>query len=302
MTRPFFLSRLSLRFCSLTLLLGLNASVNASDSGVYEPNYEEIENDLNSLASQYPELGTKVIYGQSEKGKDLNLFRIAESNFAESPILPRKAVYISGATHGNENLHIADRLPRYLLENKERLPNFQRFLAVGGTLYIVPIFNPDAYEDKKRTNANGLDLNRDFPLRWKGHEGFTQAETRQFVDYLKKDLSENRLNLAMTLDYHCCASALLYPWSFAGERIPRRDFIAHSAIGEIMRSAMGPTYRHGANDDILRNTRLGTSKDYYYETFHSLSFTFEGKKGAEQFNFPKHVEMWESIFKHLNKG
>lgn len=294
-----YLSRLSLSICSFSLIIGLNTAAIASDSGVYSPTYEEIESDLNSLASQYPELGSKVVYGQSERGKNLNLFRIAQNGEEESA--HKKAVYISGATHGNENLHIADRLPRYLLEHRQELPNFQRFLAAGGTLYIVPIFNPDGYEDRVRTNANELDLNRDFPLRWKGHEGFTQAETRSFVDYLKKDLSENGLNLAMTLDYHCCASALLYPWSFAGERIPRNDLQAHAAIGEIMRRALGRTYRHGANDDILRSTRLGTSKDYYYETFHSLSFTFEGKKGAEQFNFANHVAMWEAIFEYLNQ-
>jgi len=277
-----------------------NLSAN-NDSGVARPSYGQIESELTDLETEYPDWAKKVVYGASTNGQKLSLIRISKALADSLPTTQEgKAVYISGATHGNEYLNIEDRLPRYFLENRKILPSFNQFLNEGGVLYILPILNPDGFTAGTRQNAHQTDLNRDFPILLKAHPGFYEPESRMLVDYLIKDLAEHNLKLALTWDYHCCGAALIHPWSFDADPIAKPDLKAHQEIGKIMQSLFSTIYRVGASVEILKKPRTGTSKDYFYETFHSLSFTFEGKKNIENSNFPKHTRLWEKIFHVLN--
>ena len=68
-------------------------------------------------------------------------------------------VYILGAIHGNEGstMHLVERIWKLLQQNK-----YQKFKKAI-TFILVPCLNPDGVELHRRTNANGVDLNRNFP-------------------------------------------------------------------------------------------------------------------------------------------
>lgn len=64
---------------------------------------------------------------------------------------------IMSAIHGDEpaGILLADRLADYLNENPA--------LLVERSVVIIPVANPDGLAEKKRFNANEIDLNRNFP-------------------------------------------------------------------------------------------------------------------------------------------
>lgn len=70
-----------------------------------------------------------------------------------------KYVIVLSCIHGDEpqGKNISLKLIAYYEENKS--------LLVDKTLILVPVVNPDGYEAISRVNANGVDLNRNFPSK-----------------------------------------------------------------------------------------------------------------------------------------
>jgi protein MpaA len=69
------------------------------------------------------------------------------------------AILVFGAIHGDEAAGIA--ITRDLLEDSSSL---------RANLWVVPDLNPDGVAMKTRQNADGVDLNRNFPWHWQ-HAG-----------------------------------------------------------------------------------------------------------------------------------
>lgn len=283
-----------------SVYFGLSSSILASDSRIKRPPYRAIEQEMLSLANTQAKWVDHINYGRTAEGRDLHLLRISKKSWTPVDGSKRKAVYIDGAIHGNEYLHIEDRLPRYFVENQETLPHVKEFLEKGGLIYAVPIFNPDGFSAGKRRNANDKDLNRDFPLQVKDHEGLEELETQQFLSYFENELQSQNAKLSVSMNYHCCVGSLLTPWSVDGVPMPPSDLAAHRAIGTIVQEILGQDYRVGSTREILHQSHAGTAKDYFYERHLARAFTFEGKRGIEDKNFFKHVRVWERIFEVLN--
>ncbi|HRK01082.1 MAG TPA: M14 family zinc carboxypeptidase [Oligoflexia bacterium] len=278
-----------------------------SDSGIHGPNYGDQIQELKNLEAEFAGVGQYVEYGKTVEGRPLAMLRIGGTQVDEST-LGGKAVYIGGATHGDEYLNIEDRLARIFLTewaqgDRSTMPELQRFVAEGGVIYIAPILNPDGYEGRYRENRNGVDLNRDFGLPPENLPGFTQPETRSLVTTLQRDAAAHRLNLRVAVDYHCCIGALLYPWSYdEGPEMPREHEAAYQALGNAMLRPFKDVgrYRLGKTPTLLGYNAVGTSKDYYYAVHGTLAFTFEGVFRKEQANLAQHIAMWESVFRFLN--
>jgi hypothetical protein len=273
------------------------------DSGITGPPYREIVAMMDRLGDEYPEWITPVRYGKSVLGVDLVLVKLeAPAAMRKTPKgRARAAVLITGSTHGNEYLHIEDRLPEEFVSKRDSLPGLAKFLSLCGIVYLLPILNPDGYDRDERENINGFDLNRDFPLGKVEHEGFFQPETRVLGDYIKEEVSRNNMALKVALDYHCCAGALLYPWSYSAEPMPSQDLAAHQLIARKMVATLGNNYEYGTTGEILGYRPLGTSKDYYYFEYGTVSFTFEGQYRTEAENFPQHVKWWDQVFAMLTE-
>ena len=101
-------------------------------------------------------------------------------------------VLVVGCIHGNECAGLA--VVRELL--KEGAP-------AGTEIVVVPNLNPDGYRGDTRQNADGVDLNRNFPsnwarigrrgsLQWSGPRPLSEPESRyavQLVDRLQPEVS-----------------------------------------------------------------------------------------------------------------
>src|SRR6185437_1105773 len=91
-----------------------------------------------------------------------------------------------------------------------------------------PILNPDGYEARQRENANNVDLNRDWDLPAADFHAFHQPETRALSEMLAElHNGPDALQYKVTVDYHCCAGAVLYPWGWTDEHIPPADLARH---------------------------------------------------------------------------
>jgi hypothetical protein len=272
-----------------------------SDSGVTSPPYEKILAMIQDLAHRFPNTATAVQYGKTPKGVPLALIKVERKLPPESTPPLRPAIVISGSTHGDEYLNIEDRLPQYFLENQDRAPGFSGFINRGGIVYFVPILNPDGLRARTRGNSKGTDLNRDFTVKAANYTGFKEVETRSLAQYLDQDLKTSGARLRVTMDYHCCIGALLYPWSFdRAPVVPAGDRKAAQAIGSTVSRLFGAGFKVGTTPDTLGYSAVGTTKDFYYEAYGATAFTFEGEYRIEPQNFSKHIEMWEAIFSMSN--
>ncbi|HEX3909632.1 MAG TPA: DUF2817 domain-containing protein [Solirubrobacteraceae bacterium] len=106
---------------------------------------------------------------------------------------PRKILLV-GCVHGNECAG------RAILAALERAP-----VPTGVQLWLVPSMNPDGEAADTRQNADGVDLNRNFPYQWRrvpgqtyysGPHPLSEPETRAAVRLIE------RVKPAVTIWYH----------------------------------------------------------------------------------------------------
>ena len=106
---------------------------------------------------------------------------------------PRK-ILVGGCIHGNECAGLA------IISALKRAP-----VVKGVQLWLVPEMNPDGTADDTRQNADGVDLNRNFPYQWEpisdpiyysGPRPLSEPETRAAVRMIR------RIKPAVTIWYH----------------------------------------------------------------------------------------------------
>jgi murein peptide amidase A len=119
-------------------------------------------------------VGSRVI-GRTVKGRKIVAYRLGD------PASPMKVVLV-GAIHGNEA-----QPSQTLLNLRDGAP------IAGADIWVVPYLNRDGYVRHTRKNARGVDLNRNFPVRWirqrgtydSGPRPASEPETRAMMRFLR---------------------------------------------------------------------------------------------------------------------
>jgi len=119
---------------------------------------------------------TRVI-GKSVQGRDIVAERIGDP-------AAERVVLVVGVIHGDEpaGLRVTDALRR-------------AGPIEGVQLWLIDRLNPDGAQTGSRKNAHGVDLNRNFPFRWRGgvpqSSGYypgpgpaSEPETRAAIDFI----------------------------------------------------------------------------------------------------------------------
>ncbi len=116
----------------------------------------------------------KKLLGKSVQGRKIMAYRLGE---AGAPVM-----VLFAAMHGNEAA------PRQILRSLMAGPEVHDI-----DLWVVPTYNPDGVAAGTRKNAHGVDLNRNFPYRWKDLDGnyesgpkpASEPETRAVMKFLR---------------------------------------------------------------------------------------------------------------------
>ena len=183
---------------------------------------------------------TREIIGTSVKGRPIYAIHRAY------PGATRRVVVI-GQIHGDERagLGVTRRLKRL---------NPPRNLD----LWIVPTVNPDGLAAGTRTNARKVDLNRNFPYRWKrinvgretysGPSSASEPETRALLAFIK------RVNPRITVSFH-------QPLFGVGLNTKRNDVVRALGrrIGLPVESYSCTGVCHGSFTSWHNNTRPGVA-------------------------------------------
>jgi len=126
------------------------------------------------------------LVGHSVQGRRIVAYEVGD------PAAARK-VLVVGCLHGNECAGIA------VVNRLRRLGPLE-----GVDLWLVPDANPDGHRARTRGNAHGVDLNRNFPHRWKRLRGLfysgprpaSEPETRALMGLIRQ------LRPAVTIWFH----------------------------------------------------------------------------------------------------
>uniref|UniRef100_A0A7E4US46 Peptidase_M14 domain-containing protein n=1 Tax=Panagrellus redivivus TaxID=6233 RepID=A0A7E4US46_PANRE len=160
-------------------------------------NYKEMTHWLKHTAETYPNITHLYSAGKSLQGRELWVLIISD-NPMEHELLEPEFKYV-GNMHGNEVvgrealLYLIDVLVQNYGKNK-----FITNLVDNTRIHMLVSMNPDGYEMGQagdrvgyagRSNAAGIDLNRNFPARYPAHKeatgGFvTQPETLAVMQWL----------------------------------------------------------------------------------------------------------------------
>lgn len=156
------------------------------DAGVGKyPPLAEVYRQINELAAARPDLAAVEEIGKSVEGRPILMLRVGRKDGVERP-----AALYTANLHAGECIssQVALGVAKKLVLRDGKDPEVTRLLDQTD-IFIVPVLNPDGYhrvistggsggEIGGRKNANGVDLNRNYPLAPGAHSRHPLAGSR----------------------------------------------------------------------------------------------------------------------------
>ncbi|MCP4441936.1 MAG: T9SS type A sorting domain-containing protein [Aureispira sp.] len=274
--------------------------------------YQQLLNELDSMASKYPNLISPRAAIDSSNLTHNNNY-IYWVRISDNPTIDEaepEAMY-NALHHSREPLSLSQLVfyMWYLLENYATDPEIQ-YLLDNTELYFVPCINPDGYlynesikpngggmwrKNRKDNGSNiyGVDLNRNYGYQWafnnqgssnnpssdtyRGPSAFSEPETQNIRDFC------NAHQFQISLNYHAYGNMLIYPWAYNDQHTP--DSTTFREFAQLMASENG--YIHGTGTETVGYTSNGDADDWIYGEQVSknkiLSITPEA--GDDQYGF-----------------
>lgn len=136
-------------------------------------NYDDMTKFMKNISASYPDLVRLYSIGKSVEGRQLWVAMISNLKPGNEGKLLKPHVKFVANMHGNEptGRELLLQLMVYLVNSYPENPKV-KFLLDETYIHLMPSMNPDGFEQategscnnvKGRPNANGFDLNRNFP-------------------------------------------------------------------------------------------------------------------------------------------
>ena len=237
---------------------------------------------LDSIAEDYPEITRLVSIGQSVEGREIWALKITDNPDSQEV---EAEVRIASTIHGNEppgteiilkminsltQLYGTDTAIANLVDNRE--------------IWFVPMLNPDGNAHISRYNANGIDLNRNFPVP-DGSIGQDstyklETETEAMIDW------SDTMSFVLSCMYHTGALVVNYPWDYSPDPTPEHDLIKQLSIGYAVLnypmlynsdsiSSYGSTWEKGTVWGWYWYPVYGSLQDWSYHETNCIDLTIE---------------------------
>jgi len=231
--------------------------------------YEQIISIADSLATAFPSICKKVVWGTSVGGRQLAVLKISKNvdqDEAEAEIL------FDGGIHGDE------------IGGSENLIRYARDLCTGyginptytglidsREIWLYLMVNPDGRVNMSRYNNNGIDCNRDFGYMWDTGVttpgAFSQIESQS----LRNCMLDNQF--VVYTDYHSGSEIIAYPWSYRSQS--PADVWQINQLAGIYSSVSGySNLLYGQGYNIMYPIN-GSTKDFSYGALGNIGWSIE---------------------------
>lgn len=256
------------------------------------PTYEAYIAKMQKFATDHPDICEVFSIGQSEQGREIMMAKISD-NVAIEEAEP-KFLY-TGQIHGDEIvaymmfLHLIDEI----VENYGTDPQITR-LVNEMEIWINPLSNPDGtyitgndnVYGATRANANGVDMNRNYPCAIKGPH--YDGEEYQLATLLFMQLAEDN-HFVMSSNSHSGTEVVNYPWDSRRTNYHADtdwwELVSHEYADTAIYYAGSYPYFDGFDDGVTHGatwyTVYGGRQDYmnYYHHCRELTLELSDEKG-----------------------
>ncbi|MGC9362231.1 MAG: M14 family zinc carboxypeptidase, partial [Candidatus Syntrophosphaera sp.] len=246
------------------------------------PTYDAYVAMMNSFAAEHPDLCQIVNAGTTVDGRSILIARISD-NVGTHEMEPE--VLFTSTMHGDEltGYILMLRLIDTLLTGYGTDPRLTGIVD-NMELWIGPNTNPDGtyyggngtVSGARRYNANGVDLNRNFPDADGSLNGTIQPETQAMMDLADAH------HFVFGANFHGGAEVVNYPWDYTYAEHPDDAwYYASSLVYAASAQANGPSgYFTGISPDGVTNGADwyvidGGRQDWMNYTAHAREVTIE---------------------------
>jgi hypothetical protein len=169
--------------------------------------YEEMRDELMQIANDHPDICHVDSIGRTVQGRGLWFMKISDNVNVEEAEPEFK--YIS-SMHGNEVVgkEMCMYLINYLVDNYEVLPRITNIVN-NTEIWIMPSMNPDGTALHQRYNANGVDLNRNFPDRIDDSTNTPAGHQIEVQDVMNWAFQHSSI---LSANFHCGTLVANYPF------------------------------------------------------------------------------------------
>ena len=280
----------------------------------YYPTYDTYIDIMDQFAADYPDICEVFSIGQSTEGRELLVAHIGDDldSFDNEP-----EFYYMGQIHGNElvtsilMLHLIDDL----LQSYGSDPRINNIIDEID-IYINPLDNPDGLyaggnntvNGATRSNANSVDLNRNFPCFEDGPH--PDGNEYQVETLLQMDFAAEH-NFVMSANLHSGAEVVNYPWDTWSTLHTDDDWwqmISHT-YADAAQATSPASYFNGFNDGITNGyqwyTTAGNHQDYmnWYEHCREVTLEFSDVQMLNANQLLDHYD-WnrESLLRYMEES
>ena len=269
-----------------------------------------IRDELYALAKRHPNIVKLVVIGKTVQGREIIALKVTK-NAKQLSDGSRPAALYMGTIHAREWIatEVTRRLLRHFVENYGKNDEITNLVNTR-ELWFMPVANPDGYQytfDSERlwrknlrdndgndeiTNADGVDLNRNYDERWNYDNEGSSTETASLTYRGPEAASEpevkahqaliDRLKFKFLVTYHSYGPLLLYAYGWQIQTPSLDDPLFVEYTGTDANPAV-QGYDPGVGADLY--TTNGTTDDYAYSKTGALSWTPELSEGCNGCGF-----------------
>ncbi|MDK9698849.1 MAG: DUF2817 domain-containing protein [bacterium] len=250
------------------------------------PTAQQVTDSLNALALRHPEQTRIDTIGYSVQNRPLVTITIG-NNINSAGFDNRPGIMLSSTLHGNEKpgVPLLLNFAEWLLDSTAADARLTRLLNECRVL-LMPLSNPDGYTLNQRANANGVDLNRNYPCKTSADSLDSPAGRQPETQAIMAWVAHTQPLLAA--NYH--TGTIVVNWPFdtdfdagANASYPLQpDRMWYQAAADSYAVHNTPMWNnnespftHGTVNGVLWYQAIGGLQDYQYRYHNIRSVTVE---------------------------
>jgi hypothetical protein len=262
------------------------------------PDPEQTEQFLTYLTQKYPQLAELYTLGFSTEGRPIRALHISSKKYLQSH---KPALLFTSLVHSDEwiTLPVVLYLAHQFVSTYDYDEDIQ-YIVDRASLWFIPVVNPDGYaysrtvdrswrKNRSRCGASsiGVDINRNFDVKWDIREGFSKDPESRFYRGSKaasepetkalQDLA-SRIHFQAAADFHSFGQYILYPYGHSRTQCPDHRLFQQLArdMAQVIFTSCGSVYKPVQMCRIYPHALpAGTLMDYLYTTQHTIAFSIE---------------------------